>query len=185
MESPAGWSFLTAALAIAGLDDAERTWDFLVDLGIVGNRADLREGFLAAVAAVRGEEGELTGPSRAARVEGRLVGLGGLGWRAHQPDPHGERAKLAYDDFVRRAPAPRAPIARPFDTVFCRHCGRQTSIRGSAIERCEHCRQAPLDLRTLAVELGYSSATSRLCPTCATVSGFDPFCYYCGEAFEA
>jgi hypothetical protein len=90
MEHPATWNRATASLACFGADHAEEAWAFLVDDGLVNDRPGDRDAFLEMV---REEDHEITGPSRAARVAGRMERAGLLRGEATAPDPEGNQAR--------------------------------------------------------------------------------------------
>lgn len=183
MESPSTWDLLTAALAVVGLDDAARAWDFLVDIGAMGNREEVRRRFLA-IASEERARGPVTGPSEAARVAHRVVSGRGYTLRAFERDPNGARARELQADFIARAPAPVPPIPRPFDAVHCQHCGNDAPISTLGVAPCETCGREPVDALTLLIELGCSSATARICPRCASADTFHRYCWYCGEQLD-
>jgi hypothetical protein len=177
VESPSTWNLLTSALAMVGLDDVDRAWAFMMHLGLLGNRRDVRARFDRAIAAVKAE-GEITGPSRSARVAVRLSdGRDTNAQRTMQPDPDGKIARAQFAEFLKSGAAP-AFADPPYGDCFCRRCGTATSIK----RPCIACKQEPIDAVALAIELGLSDATFAMCRRCARAHRFEPFCYYCGLA---
>lgn len=176
-------SYLATALVVAGFDPLDRTWAFLVELGLVGNRLEVRRHLERAIAEAIGAG--LTGPDQAERVASRLREAGSITVKGAEPDPGGRRASAAFADFIARGEPVAPPIPAIFDEAYCRWCGRVTPLRYSTIDACQHCGKPPVALMALAIELGYSSATCRPCPRCARANCFDRYCYYCGLAQEA
>ena len=174
MESPSTWNLLTSALAMVGIDDVDRAWAFMIHLGLLGNRRDLRARFDRAIEEVK-TQGEITGPSRSARVAVRLEGSGTNAQRTMQPDPDGRIARAQFAEFLKLGATP-AFADPPFDRCYCRRCGTETSIKHA----CSACHEPPIDALAFAIELGMSSATCVLCRRCARAHRFEAYCYYCG-----
>ena len=183
MEPSSSWTRLEAALAAVGLEDLDAAWRFLVDQGLITNRATARDRLARAFEALR-LEGASADPSAPSRVARWLRATDGtVTVAATAPDPDGHAMRAALEDFRVRDPELAPLIEAPFDEVHCQHCGALTSIRHADIERCQQCGEPPLDLVALAVTLGLSSATVRCCARCATVSSLMASrCYFCGAS---
>ncbi len=98
MESPASWDRLTAALAVVGVRDVNRAWTFVVELGLVSDTPEHAQAFARCVADVAAE-GEITGPSPAARMASRLRAEEIASDAASEPDANGEAARAAQREF--------------------------------------------------------------------------------------
>ena len=92
MENPQSWSLLVSSLAVSHLEDIERTWAFLVLQGLVRTDRVSKEILVRSIDEVL-EEGEITGPSTALRIAGKLHAAGIASGLATQSDPGAELAK--------------------------------------------------------------------------------------------
>ena len=90
MESPGSWNLTTASLAVYNLKRPFNAWAFLVVQGLVRDLPGDRDTFAEFVR----EEvaNEITGPSAACRVAGRLSASGIGLTTGHIPDPWGQLA---------------------------------------------------------------------------------------------
>ena len=93
MESPDTWTLLTSSLAVSKLGDVGKTWAFLVSQGLISSRDSGLLVLRKAVEEVE-REGEITGPSEARRVAGKLHSAGLAAPLADEPDPWAKTAKL-------------------------------------------------------------------------------------------
>lgn len=91
MESPSSWDLLTSSLFASTLQATGETWAFLMLQGLVRDEPGDREEFGAVVGEVMAE-GEITGPSLAARIASRLSAAGLVLPAADSPDPGGRIA---------------------------------------------------------------------------------------------
>jgi hypothetical protein len=177
VESPSSWNWLTSALAVVGTQSIERAWSFLVHAGVLGRRHEVREALEIAIAAVD-REGEITGPSRACRIASRLINSGQILFKSVTPDPDAQEAGAALAEFVAAGEPTAVPIAKPFNDVFCIHCGTKTKLD----RQCIGCSKQPIDPVAFAVALGFSGATVTLCRLCGSSHRLESYCYYCGAA---
>jgi hypothetical protein len=116
MESPEGWSLLTASLAVCNLGEPNPVWAFLAVQGLVRDAPGDREAF-AAFIREEFDRGAITGPSLPRRVAGHLSRAGIARPAAQVADPGAAVARRRRDvvaawqagDAVAEQPAASAP----------------------------------------------------------------------------
>jgi hypothetical protein len=98
MESPQGWTLLTSSLAVADLQDIERTWLFLQGQGVVVVSPTGAEQLRIALS-VEISRGRITGGTLAYRVAQHLLNAGVTAPAATIPDPFGRLAARRWQFF--------------------------------------------------------------------------------------